>query len=300
MNRVVKKGERWTPVPNEILRDGSLSGNARILWVILWSFSEEFQFKTEHVRSLLGVGRDAYRNAWNELEAKGIATRVKSKLPNGHWSWDIELDPSGGIPDTGYPSMAEAGIKEYQVQENQLQENHHHQGSHSLPSHKHQEDVRVDKTSAREKKALTKTDEMTKTLKSGQTFGLNLESREAIPEPQRMDIDEFEQRSTQKLGINLATPRLKALLVTRFFDKQKIIDAFDKTATSATTPGWAYFRTVLESDDENPQGRGPRQKMTDLERDKARQYKTYKESGIPLKPEQEELVQRLMSEVNAK
>lgn len=93
MNRLRKRGN-WTAVPNAIIRDSSLSTNARCLWMILQSFSEDFVFRTEYVRDLLGVGRDSYRSAWSELEDRGLAVRIRSRDRSGSWVWDIDLDPA--------------------------------------------------------------------------------------------------------------------------------------------------------------------------------------------------------------
>jgi hypothetical protein len=139
MNRV-KVHSNWTAIPNALIRDNTLSPNARVLFGILLSFAAEFVFRTEYVRGLLGVGRDAYRTAFNELEARGLAKRVRSRQSTGSWVWDIELFPpesdhalnfrlwpcpdlpATGEPATGEPATVNQGIKEEQEKEDLLEE----------------------------------------------------------------------------------------------------------------------------------------------------------------------------------
>lgn len=139
MNRV-KVNSNWVAIPNAIIRDKTLSTNARVLFGILMSFAAEFVFRTEYVRDLVGVGRDSYRAAFQELEDRGLARRVRSHSSTGAWIWEIELfpEPSPEIqsmdvlpcpdlpatvqPATVQPATVNQAIKEEQEQEEQYKE----------------------------------------------------------------------------------------------------------------------------------------------------------------------------------
>lgn len=68
-------GGGWTAMPNEILRDRSLSMEARGLMGYLASHSTEFKISMESLRLQAGVGRDKLYRMIRELEAAGYLKR---------------------------------------------------------------------------------------------------------------------------------------------------------------------------------------------------------------------------------
>ena len=135
--RVVKRGAGYTAVPNEFLRNAALSGDARMLFQLLYSHSEDWVFRREQIAKNLRYGRDRMTSAIRELEAGGYLSRSRPTGDNGElipgpWNWTLDLTPARptGFRRDGEPSgretvgtetstpLEEQG-EEYQGQEDQ-------------------------------------------------------------------------------------------------------------------------------------------------------------------------------------
>lgn len=102
--------EGWTSVPNRVLRDFSLSLEARGLFAYLASHSSNFEISQESLARACGpnCGRDRLRRVMNELLEAGYVERHQAVLEGGrlgHWCYVLHSRRSE--PATENPSPVE-------------------------------------------------------------------------------------------------------------------------------------------------------------------------------------------------
>lgn len=73
----------YTQVPNAVLRNTALFGNATALYSLLMSHDPSFPLTQESVRAQTGLGRDAFRAARTKLVDAGLLRIVKITHPRG-------------------------------------------------------------------------------------------------------------------------------------------------------------------------------------------------------------------------
>lgn len=96
----------WTAAPNQIIRDQTLSMEARWLWVYIASHTETFIIKMELLQEAAGCGRDKLRNIIKELTEAGLLNRTQEGGSGGNrFGYMVyELSFTRSAPSTGFPS----------------------------------------------------------------------------------------------------------------------------------------------------------------------------------------------------
>lgn len=95
----------WTAIPNTILRDKTLSIEARWLWSYIHSHNGTFALKVAQMQEAAGVGRDKMRSMIKELETAGYLTRDQ-KSTDGHFglvAYHLHNPRSGPATDLPAP-----------------------------------------------------------------------------------------------------------------------------------------------------------------------------------------------------
>lgn len=112
MSKIKRFNKGWTSVPNELLNDDSISFKAKGLYAFLNSKPDEWDFSVDRIALQSKDGKDAVRNALQELQAKGWVLRTPAKNADGtfngydYWINDTprKAKPSTGQPSSGNPS----------------------------------------------------------------------------------------------------------------------------------------------------------------------------------------------------
>lgn len=96
--------ESWTGTPNSIIRDTSVSIEARWLWTYINSHDGTFALKIDQMRKVAGVGRDKMRKMIKELEVAGYLTRDQKLTTEGYFGLvayhlhNPSSEPAPGLP----------------------------------------------------------------------------------------------------------------------------------------------------------------------------------------------------------
>lgn len=134
IRRTITPADHFTIVPNDWLRDESLSWKARGLLAYLMSHTTEW---TTSVAALVRVGTDgkaAVLSGIQELEDAGYLVRAQSRTAYGHFG-EVDYDlidpaspltdyPSTGNPATGNPATGNPTPKKTNPPEDQEPEEH--------------------------------------------------------------------------------------------------------------------------------------------------------------------------------
>jgi hypothetical protein len=114
----------YTQVPNAVLRDTGLFGNASSLYSLLMSHDPSFPLTQESVRAQTGLGRDAFRAARAKLVDAGLLRIVKITQPRGAVDangrgiagqvirYDFELLEPGQLTSEPHPTAPEEELPE--------------------------------------------------------------------------------------------------------------------------------------------------------------------------------------------
>ena len=107
--KMVRKGG-YTVLPNQILRDDSLTLQAKGLFCMMASFPEGWDFTIKGLATVAGCGRDKISAALRNLEDSGYLLREQGHSETGQFSanlfvlYDEKIAPLTGFPATGKPS----------------------------------------------------------------------------------------------------------------------------------------------------------------------------------------------------
>lgn len=77
--RSSRPGRLYAAIPNEAMRDKSLSIEARGLLALLMTYSDEWVFIKEHLQDMTGMGRDKFERTMGELIKCGYVERILSR-----------------------------------------------------------------------------------------------------------------------------------------------------------------------------------------------------------------------------
>lgn len=85
-----KAEAHFTIIPNEVLRDETISIKARGLLAMLMTYSDDWHFNAKHLRKVSGMGRDQFEGAMRELREAGYVDTVtcrdaKGRLDGKKW-----------------------------------------------------------------------------------------------------------------------------------------------------------------------------------------------------------------------
>jgi len=91
-----RRVDRFTIVPNDVLRDVRLSWKARGLLAYLLSLPDDWRTSSDRLARLGPDGRDAVRSGLRELEELGYLTRRRSQSSTGRWSTELIISDEPG------------------------------------------------------------------------------------------------------------------------------------------------------------------------------------------------------------
>lgn len=107
--KMVRKGG-YTVLPNPVLRDDSLTLQAKGLFCMMASFPEGWDFTIKGLATVAGCGREKISAALRNLEDSGYLLREQGHSETGQFSanlfvlYDEKITPLTGFPATGKPS----------------------------------------------------------------------------------------------------------------------------------------------------------------------------------------------------
>lgn len=107
----VARPERWTTLPNDLLRDQRLSWKARGLLAHLLSMPPGWMTSSDRLARLGPDGRDAVRSGLAELERAGYVSRIRRQSrTTGRWSTELVVrDVPDRTVDTARPPVDNLG-----------------------------------------------------------------------------------------------------------------------------------------------------------------------------------------------
>lgn len=111
----------FTQIPNDTLRDTSLSLKAKGLLSLMLSYPDDWEFNFVHLVGMSTDGRDATYSAFNELLRAGYARREQKRRPDGTLG-EVEIvvyaeavrdanPPLPGFPDTAEPDTDNPSLR---------------------------------------------------------------------------------------------------------------------------------------------------------------------------------------------
>ena len=115
-----RRVDRFTIVPNDVLRDVRLSWKARGLLAYLLSLPDDWRTSSDRLARLGPDGRDAVRSGLRELEELGYLVRRRIQSSTGRWSTELiitdePVDTFGDAmgttrsTDAGKPDVGKSG-----------------------------------------------------------------------------------------------------------------------------------------------------------------------------------------------
>lgn len=120
----------YTQIPNEWLRDNTLSLKARGLLALLMSHNENFTVTHKHLTATNPEGRAAIQTAVDELKQRGYLSVVKERGRNGRidgWVWTL-TDPkarkSWSSPHLDLPALDNPALDKPYLDSQHLKEAH--------------------------------------------------------------------------------------------------------------------------------------------------------------------------------
>lgn len=100
----------YTVLPNQILRDETLTLQAKGLFCMMASFPENWDFTVKGLATVAGCGREKISAALKNLEDAGYLLREQGHCETGQFAanlfilYDEKIAPLPGFPSTGKPS----------------------------------------------------------------------------------------------------------------------------------------------------------------------------------------------------
>ncbi|MGL6209124.1 MAG: hypothetical protein ACRC14_04755 [Paracoccaceae bacterium] len=80
--RSTRPGRKYAAIPNDMLRDKTLSADARFLLALLMTYSDEWVFNKAHLMEITGFGRDKFERAMGDLRAAEYVEWVQNREEN--------------------------------------------------------------------------------------------------------------------------------------------------------------------------------------------------------------------------
>ena len=99
----------FTLLPNQLLRDKSLSLTAKGLFAMMASYPEDWEYSVRGLAADVGCGRDMIRSALQNLEKSGYLLRAQAHTKSGKFAgnmfvlYDEKISPLPGFPAPGNP-----------------------------------------------------------------------------------------------------------------------------------------------------------------------------------------------------
>ena len=107
--KMIRRGG-YTALPNQILRDETLTLQAKGLFCMMASFPENWDFTVKGLATVAGCGREKISAALKNLEDAGYLLREQGHSETGQFAanlfvlYDEKIAPLPGFPSTGKPS----------------------------------------------------------------------------------------------------------------------------------------------------------------------------------------------------
>lgn len=105
--RSSRPGRLYAAIPNEVMRDAEISMEARGLLALLMTYSDEWEFRKDHLLEVTKWGRDKFERHMGELVSAGYVERVQTreegtgKLLGSSWIIRDDRGPENqGVGDT--------------------------------------------------------------------------------------------------------------------------------------------------------------------------------------------------------
>lgn len=99
----------FTVLPNQLLRDKSLSLTAKGLFAMMASYPDDWEYSVRGLAADIGCGRDKVRSALQNLEDSGYLLREQVHTESGKFAgnlyvlYDEKISPLPGFPAPGNP-----------------------------------------------------------------------------------------------------------------------------------------------------------------------------------------------------
>lgn len=107
-----RPGRLYAAIPNEMMRDASLSMEARGLLALLMTYSDDWQFSRDHLMAITGWGKDKFGKIMGDLIERGYVEMVFTRDTNGQLlgkTWVIKDD----LADVGKsPTSVNTDVRE--------------------------------------------------------------------------------------------------------------------------------------------------------------------------------------------
>lgn len=132
----------FTIVSNRLIRDGSISINAKALAIYLLTHEAGYQVKFTQIERELGLGPKGFRSALAELQERGLVTATRTKNKAGQWSTytyklaDLSRVPSGTVAQStvAQSTVAQGTVLRKQILEKTNLENNKKERATRLPA----------------------------------------------------------------------------------------------------------------------------------------------------------------------
>jgi hypothetical protein len=133
MNKVTNKTKKFfTQIPNDLIRNSSISDRARFLYCYMSSMAEEWQFYQSKMAKDLGYSKDTLRKYLDELVSTGYLKRTQKRSELGRFdSFDYVIDfipnpdftvsektRNGESPKRENPTLKKNNLKEEKIIKN--------------------------------------------------------------------------------------------------------------------------------------------------------------------------------------
>jgi hypothetical protein len=117
MNKVTNKTKKFfTQIPNDLIRNSSISDRARFLFCYMSSMSEEWEFYQSKMAKDLGYSKDTLRKYLDELVSTGYLKRTQKRSELGRFdTFDYVID---FIPNPDYTVSEKSRHGEIPTREN--------------------------------------------------------------------------------------------------------------------------------------------------------------------------------------
>ncbi len=117
MNTCTNKTKKYfTQIPNELIRNSSISDRARFLYCYMSSMSEDWKFYQSKMAKDLGYSKDTLRKYLDELVSTGYLKRTQRRTEDGKFdSFDYVID---FIPDKNFTVSEKTRDGEIPLREN--------------------------------------------------------------------------------------------------------------------------------------------------------------------------------------
>ena len=81
--RTKKKGRAFVTVPADLIQSTALSAEARFMYVLLWSYPDDWEFRRAHLQEVTGFGREKVTRVIGELRDIGLVQTVTTRGEGG-------------------------------------------------------------------------------------------------------------------------------------------------------------------------------------------------------------------------